>query len=498
MSDKVLIEDVKPDEQKVKQFAIDAMRMPARFKALNHLITQDLNNRPDVPTFRKYTKAEILDFLKDPYKYETKIREACINVYGFSPHFRRLIQYFCMLTDWAYVVVPYAIDLSKLKDKTAFNNYNKSLKLLNLFNPKSQFPKILRVCLREDIFYGTIHETADNITIQRLPSDYCKISSIEGNVFNVTFNFSYFDAYPHKLEFFPAEFAAKYEQYKKDRQFWIELDSPTSFAIKASDDIETYALPPFVGVLPELYDLDDYKSMRLTRTELENYAILVMKLGLDKNGRWEIDLDRARDFWSNLDAVLPDAVGSVLTPMSVDKISFDRSTSPESTAVADATTSFWDSAGVSSLLFNNVKASSNALLLSIKADQGITYGIVKSIGDMVNRFLQSKSFGRNFRVNFLDVSPFNRDEVGGQYLKMCNVGMPMVSYLAAAYGLPQSDMDSLNYLEDTMLHIKERFMPLRSTNTMSSDTNGEAGRPSEELGEISDNGEVAQERGEGE
>lgn len=59
--------------------------------------------------------------------------------------------------------------------------------------------------------------------------------------------------------------------------------------------------------------------------------------------------------------------------------------------------------------------------------------------------------------------------------------------------------DSLNYLEDTMLHIKERFMPLRSTNTMSSDANttDEGGRPAAEVGEVSDDGEITQERGEG-
>ena len=35
---------------------------------------------------------------------------------------------------------------------------------------KTQFPKILTVCLREDTFYGTMWVTNDNITIQQLPS----------------------------------------------------------------------------------------------------------------------------------------------------------------------------------------------------------------------------------------------------------------------------------------------------------------------------------------
>jgi hypothetical protein len=221
-----------------------------------------------------------------------------------------------------------------------------------------------------------------------------------------------------------------------------------------------------------------------------------MKLAMSNDGRFLLAYDRSRAFWQNLDNVLPDAVGSVLTPFSVDKISFDRSAATEANAVNDATSALWDSAGVSALIFNSAKASSNALALSIKADQGITFGVVKSIEDAVNRYIQAAGAGKNFKVTFLDVSPYNRDEIGGQYLKMCTVGMPMVSYLAATYGMLQSDMNNMNCLEDDLLNIKQRFVPLRSTNTMSSTDTGEAGRPEAEAGQLSDNGEISQERDE--
>lgn len=96
-----------------------------------------------------------------------------------------------MLTDFAYVVSPTS---TKGATKSAMKkNFDKVLKTMDAFQVKSQLPKILTVCLREDVFYGTMWVTEDNITIQRLPSDYCKISTIEGNVFNVDFDFSYFD-----------------------------------------------------------------------------------------------------------------------------------------------------------------------------------------------------------------------------------------------------------------------------------------------------------------
>ena len=495
---KVVIEDVPVDEKPRQTFdRTDTFRLPERFKYLNHIITRDLNNRYENPVFRKYTKHDILHFLKDPYRFEKQIRDACINVYGASSYFRRLIAYLTMLNDFSYVVSPNGQNVTKKNQRTVKLNFDKVLRDMEAFQVKSQLPKILTICLREDVFYGTLWVTNDSITIQRLPSDYCRIASIVGNVFNVTFDFSYFDARPYDLPYYPEEFRLKYDFYKTDprRNRWLELDAPKTFAVKCTSDINSYPLPPFVGILPELYDIEGYKALKLTKTELENYAILVMKLGLNNDGSWQMDLDKAIDFWRNLDGVLPDAVGSVLTPMPVDKISFDNSAKAQSNAVADATNEMFSAAGVSSLLFNSNKSSSNALLLSIKADQGMVYGIVKSIEDVINRYIQSLNYGKFFKVTFLDISPFNRDEVGGQYLKMCSVGMPMVSYLASAYGMPQSDLANMNFLEDDILGIKEKFMPLRSTNTMPAETQ-DRGRPEAELGEISDNGELSKEQDE--
>lgn len=498
MEKKAIIEETPVGDKPRQTFdRTDTFRMPENFKYLNHLITRDLNRRYDNPIFRKYNKKDILHFLTNPYKFERQIRDACIAVYGASSYFRRLISYLTMLNDFAYVVSPNGRNVDRRNQKTVKREFDKVLRDMEAFQVKSQLPKILTVCLREDVFYGTLWVTSDNITIQRLPSNYCKIASIVGNVFNVNFDFSYFDKHPWNLPFYPEEFRLKYDFYKTDKiqNRWIELDAPTSFAVKCTSDINRYPLPPFVGILPELYDLEGYKALKLTKTELENYAILVMKLGLNNDGSWQMDLDKAVDFWRNLDGVLPDAVGSVLSPMGVEKISFDNSNKAQSNAVADATNELFSAAGVSSLLFNSNKSSSNALLLSIKADQGLVYGVVKNIEDVINRYIQSLTYGKYFKVTILDTSPFNRDEVGGQYLKMCQVGMPMVSYLAAAYGMPQSDLSNMNFLEDTILGIKERFMPLRSTNTMPAESQ-ERGRPEAEMGELSDNGELAKEQDE--
>ena len=216
---------------------------------------------------------------------------------------------------------------------------------------------------------------------------------------------------------------------------------------------------------------------------------------MDKEGNWTIDYNKATDFWRNLDAVLPEEIGSVLTPMPVSKISFEKSNTASTNTVAEAEEALFSAAGVSSLLFNNEKASANALALSIKADQAITYGIVKCVEDAVNRLLQAQPFGKNFKVTFLDVSPFNRKEVGDMYLKAASYGLPTVSMYAASQGLSQAELDSMNLLENDVLEIKKLFIPLSSSNTQSSsvvDDKGatdEGGAPKKDVGDLSDSRE---------
>ena len=276
----------------------ETIRFPDRFKAWNKLILKDLNSNTSSPTFYLYSKDKITDFLKDPYKNQKNLRDAVVYIYGASSHFRRLIQYFAGLTDFAYVVSPFKVDTSTAKSKTIGKQYRKTLNVLSNMDIKNQFSKILTVCLREDTFYGTMWVTNDNITIQQLPSDYCNISTIEGNVINVSFDFSYFDSHSDMLAFYPDEFTIRYNDYLTDRTKlkWQELTAPTSFAVKCNNDILDYSIPPFAGLLREIYDIEDYKQLKLTRTELENYAMLVMKLGVNNDGHWVMDFNKAKEF----------------------------------------------------------------------------------------------------------------------------------------------------------------------------------------------------------
>lgn len=263
-----IVEDKEATYKEPLKFDSDGViRLPQRYAAINRLILRDLNGQTRSPTFYKYTKDEISTYLANPYSYQKNLRNAAIYLYAASSHFRRLIQYFVALSDLNYVVELYRVDTSTAKASTIGKQFRRTLNLLSTMDIKNTFPKILTVCLREDVFFGCFRATNDTVTVQQLPSDYCEISVIEGNVPNVTFDFSYFDSNSQYLALYPEEFQRKYQLYQKDRvgMKWQELDSPNSFAVKCNDDIMEYAVPPFVGIFREIYDLEDLNIRSLAQ-----------------------------------------------------------------------------------------------------------------------------------------------------------------------------------------------------------------------------------------
>ena len=458
---------------------------------MSKLVLRDLTKTKKNPSFYKYTRDQIATYIKDPATNEKQLRDAMIYIYNASSHFRRLIQYLVGLTYWQYVIYPDKIDVTTANPDTIRKQWQKTINLVSTMDIKSQFPNILTVCLREDTFYGTIWQWNDNITIQQLPSDYCTISSIQNNVPNVSFDFSYFNTYSDYLPLYPTEFEQKYRAYQRDTTNlrWQELDSPNSFAIKANSDILAYSVPPFAGILEDLYNLIDYKSLQMTKTELENYAMLVIKLGKDKDGAWELDFDKATEYWQKIDSQLPDLIGSVLSPMAVDKITFDKTSTVGDDKIVQAQNALFSSAGVSSQIFNFDNSSSNALLQSIKADQSMTFEIVKKIEAAINRYLMSQSFSKNFKLMFLDISRYNQKEKAEEFYKACTVGAPAISLYCASIGIGQNEMNGLSFLESDILNLRDKFVPLKTSHTQS----GDGGRPEKDADELTDEGEATKE-----
>ena len=84
--------------------------------------------------------------------------------------------------------------------------------------------------------------------------------------------------------------------------------------------------------------------------------------------------------------------------------------------------------------------------------------------------------------------------MGEQYLKAAQYGFPTLSYFCASQGVTGRH-DGMDFLENQILKLKDRFRPLLSSATVSS-ADG-AGRPTKDDGDLSDSGESSREHDDG-
>jgi hypothetical protein len=461
------------------------------FAQLSKLVMHDLEKASSKTSITvKYTKEQIIRFLDNPKKFQKELRNLSEYLYIVSPNYKRLILYFAGMLRFDYVVEPYDLDIDKSNKEQFKKQYNKVMKSLEIMNIPHEFTKILKHGFKEDIFYGYEYQTDDSYFIQRLDPDLCRIKSIEDGVYNFAFDFSYFKSKEH-VEKYPKEFQDKYKLYLIDKSEykWQELSSDNTICFKVNEE-DQHPIPPFSSIFESVFDIDENKRMRRVKTKMDNYMILTQRIPLDEKkgepNRFLIDIETAMAFHNKASQSLPEEVGLVTSPMPIEAIKMERKNT-DSDNVAEAERNYYNAAGVSQLLFNGDKSSNTALNKSIVTDEEIVFMCLKQFERWLNRKL--KSFNNNkykFRVKFLETTRFNIDNVQDRYLKAAQYGLPVKTALAATLGLTPSGLINMTYLENEILDLPNKFIPLSSSHTTSGKDG--AGAPEKNEDELSEEG----------
>lgn len=482
---------VKKEESKLTKEQINFAQALSYMKTAK-LILRDLEkNNKDAAFFQKYSKADITKWLSSPQQNEKQLRNASIYLYNASSHYRRLINYFAKMAIFAYIVVPYKLDTENVDIEKFKKSYKKILDKLDTMNIKHEFLKIMTTIFREDIFYGYEYSTKDSYFIKKLPPDHCTISSTEDGVYNFAFDFSYFKTRKDKLEAWGEEFQEKFRIYETNTVTykWQELDSSKTICIKLNEDIE-YPIAPFVGLLPMIYDIEDYKMLTKAKEEIGNYKMLSLKIPLDDEGNYKFDYDEAVKFYNMMGGVLPDNIGLALTPLEIDEHSFEKAgTASNINSVADAETSFYNASGVPQLLFNSEKSSSVTINSSIKTDEDMVYAVFRQLERWINRKLKLESGIYKFKIQLLDTTIYSRKEFIEQLLKVGQYGMPIINLLCSCLGYSPSDTSAMAFLENEVLQYHFKLVPLKSSHTQNGSEDSDVGRDKVNDEDISDQGE---------
>ena len=485
------------DEQKnYNEQWMSALRMNnSLFSKFTDVQLLNLKSNSHYPTvYTKYTRADIIKYLKNPETNAKQLRNASIYLYEVSAQYRRIVNYFAHMCPLTYIMYPFKFDTTKEVNEKAFKaSYKKATDFMAIFNLQHEMRKALVTAWREDIFAGYIYQTKDSFYIRKLHPDYVKIASIVDGCYMVAFDFSYFRGREDELESYGEEFISKYEDYKKDSSLrWQLLDEKRQFCLKISEDV-TYPLIPLAGCLLGIFDIEDYKELQKGASVLRNYKALGLKLPTDEQGNLMIDKDFADQFYEQLSNITPENIGVFETPMDVEVYDFEKSGADDPDKTYEAIRNFYNDAGVSALLFGSDKQAAASLNISITSDECVCFAVNRQIERNVNRLLKGLSGTQKFQITILDISEFHRQQFHDIMLKDAQYGVPVKSAIAASLGLNPPNMSAMLYMENEILKLHDNMIPLQSSYTQSGDNEG--GRPTaEENGEeISDSNENTRE-----
>lgn len=444
----------------------------------------------------KWTKKEIFHWLEYPEKHEKELRNVSRHLYDTSPQYWRLINYFANMCPFQYVIYPFKFDKEKYisdKGKSFKAGYKKASNLLEIMNLQHELHKIKIINWKEDAFFGYIYQTKDSFHIRPLNPDYCLISGIYDGCYKYAFDFSYFNNKTQiELENFGSEFVEKYELYKLDntKYRWQELEPKNEFCTKIADDID-YLRIPFASCFPAIYDIEDYKNIQKTASDIKNYKALGMRVPVDSDGKLLISQNVMDDFYQHILNILPPNVGLYMTPCDISEINFEINNDGID-VTSNSVKNFFNDAGVSSLIFGGDNQTSASLKISLVADEALAYALNKQIERNINKLLKLLSGTTKFQIKVLDVSYYHQKDTHDLYLKDAQYGIPTKSSIPSSIGLDSSILDSLTFMENEFLDLTDKYEPLKSSYTSSNTDDDNNGRPTnDDLGlDLTDSGEA--------
>ena len=436
-------------------------------------------------TYQKYTKEQLIRYLKSPSANEKNIRNASIYMYDVSSQYRRLVSYYAQMPLWAYTVSPVKFDPSSVNSKSFKKAYMKAVHTLEIMNIKHEMQKATTVAFREGVFYGVRWSTNNSFFIQKLDPDICKLSSIVDGTWMFAVDFSKIKE--EELGFYPPQFADLFREYTRSGDKWQEIPEEISFCLKADETTSTYSIPPWASTLPLLYDIETYKELQEASTRIANYKLITLLIPTGDDGTPLFSFNVAEQYYQHLVNSLPSYVGAAMLPMKVSSIDFEQSNRIKDVdTVSKAEEQFWTESGTSPLLFGSARNdTAGALKLSVYIDESIVFSIVSQAERLINRILSRLSGSHKFRINFIKATNITKDEMTARYKEAATLGLPVKSAYAALLGHTPGEILGMDYVEMEVLNMGD-LTPLSSSYTQPS---SESGRPKSSEVELTESGE---------
>lgn len=437
------------------------------------------------------SRARYLERIRDytPEKIERIITSGSLaeqqalsrNFFYKDGYYKQIIIHYATLLKYAGLLIPNPSLGKKLSTSHISKRYYNALDYVEKMN----LPVFLTDCatraLIDGCYYGVIVQLdKQNFSVLDLPSGYCKTryKDLNGDDL-IEFDVSYFNsivdstAKEQALASYPKFIRDAYKKWQKQKSSnsWVIIPSDIGICFPFFD-----GRPLFLSVIPASLEYDDAIQTERDRDAEEIRKILVQKIPHLQDGRLLFEPDEAAEMHAGAVGMLKGNKNiSVLTTYAdVDAVVSKTTGESTSKTLEQIEKNIYAQAGVSGQIFSST--GSSTLDASIKNDIALMMYLANKfsrfITNSINRIYGNTNI--TFKYQILPVSIHNMDKFVDQSFKLSGSGY---SYLlpVVALGLSQRDIVSLKELENDVLKLGEKLIPLSSSYTQSGDN--PIGRP---------------------
>lgn len=452
--------------------------------AYNSVYTSHLFNRRHV---RKYTPEEIEHIIESgSLASQIELSRTYFNKGGF---YWRILMHYATLLKYTGLLIPNPSFGKSLSESYIQKKYYSATNFVDKAQLPDLFTNMAIAALRDGCYYGIVQSVKnDSIFLIDLPVFYCqtRFKDQNGNDL-IEFDVSYFDTIIDKddrkaaLQLYPKEVANWYRRYKlgKVKRKWVFIPAELGVCLPFGT-----GSPAFLDIIPAAIEYDQARDINKERDLEEIRKILVQRIPHLQDGALLFEPDEAEVMHKGTVQMMrgnPNV--SVLTTYAdVDAVVSKTSNDNAVTSVEKSLLNIYSESGVSPQLFST--ESNLSLETSLNNDTALMMTFARKIDKFMTYIINDKFGNSNisFKYTILPITFYNERTYGEEALKMANSGYSFV-LPALAMGLSQHELGNIKDLENKVLNLKEKLIPLSTSYTESGKSPGRPELPTEQKSE---------------
>lgn len=459
---------------------------PSQFaKAIQNMIGKNTDSYKNLNSYgrvyksytsKEYTPDELVDIIV--HGDLIQIQQLSESYYNTNGYYQQLVNYYATLLKYQGILIPNANGKS-LSGPGIEKRYNQALDYIDKMNLSIWLPH----CARRALIYGTYYGLRvdlgkSDFAIIDLPTKYCKteFKDIKGNDI-IQFDVKYFseiidkDARDRLLALFPKSVKMAYYNFLSGKNqslhSWVMLPTELSVCFSLFD-----GRPLFVKTLPAILDYHESVLLEHEKDNADIEKIIVQKVPHLQDGRLVFEPEEAEEMHFGAVGMLNSSknIKVLTTYADVDAIESKKDDTNVDDKLTRLEQNIYSSAGVSGEIF--APTGSSSLPTALNNDLSIMMQLANQfslyITNLLNLFFSNSNV--SFKYSILPISYYNVKEVIDNSFKLVGSGYSLLMP-ALAQGFSQRELSNIKDLENDLLKLNDKLIPLSNAYTQSTKSN---------------------------